>query len=897
MEMDLVELNHNGDFVEDTSGELLLSLGPVDDMYNVFGDPEVLPRVGDQYQVEIPPLMEKTDYLQLTKSPTHTDIMAGQPIDFLMGLSIPIMWISVEVEKIKNKSLEFLGDSIDAFNKFSSDNITKIHMHLKVENSEVKVDPLDNALDSGLRLGVSANLALKQEMNGELHWKYRFKACLLVPGSLGESWSDIEEASFLLGLYIFGKNLVQVKRFIESKKMGDILSFYYGKFYKSDKYRRWSECRKMRSRRCIYGQKIFTGVRQQELLSRLLPHFSEECQNALLEVSKTFGEGKMLLEEYVSTLKAMVGMNSLIEAVGIGKGKQDLTGISLEPLKCNQVVPVRPEIPIGKACSSLTTREVIKFLTGDFRLSKARSSDLFWEAVWPRLLARGWHSEQPKDHGYAAGSKNSLVFLMPGVKKFSRRKLVKGDHYFDSVSDVLSKVTSDPGLLELEIETDKGNRIKEDYGLTDETKMDQDDLSGQQRHCYLQPRTPNRSTDLLKITVVDTSLANGEKFKVREVRCLPVEISNTSTSRSHSEEIDRDSSQESQDEADSANNLFFDHELNKNFRPTKMFGKGVFSDRKDSESSASNRGFPSYGLDSPNVPEKIHKDKNTNLCDDKQPRKATKCHLSRRTRPDYSNYLAPITKRRRRLTACSRTETSHSTKSFLVGPKLKQKEPFCHLVNPASNENILSQVDPSQEKLSSTSSSPKNSPIESSEGILSSTCLSAEHPHEKPQCRTLIDLNLPVPLDAETDEPFMMEAVEKQDDQTSKQPDDPRALKTSIGAASSEPHPDMNSRRQSTRNRPPTARALEALASGYLNIKQRRKRSEAFPRDNSVSRPSRRARGRVRVTENFSTDFVDSKVKEVENGVSSNGAMFNEFQVQSEGKGSQVSGPPTNLPT
>lgn len=88
-----------------------------------------------------------------------------------------------------------------------------------------------------------------------------------------------------LGLYIFGKNLVAVKKFVNSKEMGDILAFYYGKFYRSDGYRRWSECRKLRSRRSIHGQKIFTGWRQQELLSRLLSHVSQECQSVLLEVS------------------------------------------------------------------------------------------------------------------------------------------------------------------------------------------------------------------------------------------------------------------------------------------------------------------------------------------------------------------------------------------------------------------------------------------------------------------------------------------------------------------------------------------------------------------------------------------------------------------------------------
>jgi len=95
-------------------------------------------------------------------------------------------------------------------------------------------------------------------------------------------------------------------------------------------------------------------------------------------------------------------------------------------------------LPTGKDCSLLGSEDIIKFLPGDFR-SKTRSNDIFWEAVWPRLLAKGWHSEQPKD---VSTTKNCLVFLMPGINKFSRSKLTKGTHNFDSVSDVLKNGVS-----------------------------------------------------------------------------------------------------------------------------------------------------------------------------------------------------------------------------------------------------------------------------------------------------------------------------------------------------------------------------------------------------------------------------------------------------------------------
>lgn len=107
----------------------------------------------------------------------------------------------------------------------------------------------------------------------------------LVPGSSNDTWNEIEVASLTLGLYIFGKNLVQLKRFIGNKTMGDILKFYYGEFYKSESHRRWSQYWKDNKKKDgVYEQKILTKPRQRELLSRLLPNTPEGCRNKLLEV-------------------------------------------------------------------------------------------------------------------------------------------------------------------------------------------------------------------------------------------------------------------------------------------------------------------------------------------------------------------------------------------------------------------------------------------------------------------------------------------------------------------------------------------------------------------------------------------------------------------------------------
>ncbi|XP_039048707.1 uncharacterized protein LOC120189504 [Hibiscus syriacus] len=325
-------------------------------------------------------------------------------------------------------------------------------------------------------------------------------------------------------VYIFGKDFRLIKQFIESKEMGDILSFYYGAFYRSDRYCRWSDGQKKITRRNVYGRKIFTGWRQQELLSRLLTHVPEELQNDFQEVSKSFVEGKTSLEYYAFHLKTSVGICALVDAVGLNKGKSDLTGMAMEPPRTTQA---SSEIPSGKACSSLTSGDIIRFLTGGFRLSKARCNDIFWEAVWPRLLARGWHSEQPKNQ-CSVSSNHDLVFLIPGVKKFSRRKLVKGNHYFDSVSDVLSKIASEPMLIELDAEGNGIGICNEENGCLPGESSDEDD-SPNHKPCYLKPRVSISSSNHMKFTVVDSSLMHGGKAsKMRELKYAPIDLMFTS---------------------------------------------------------------------------------------------------------------------------------------------------------------------------------------------------------------------------------------------------------------------------------------------------------------------------------------------------------------------------------
>ncbi|XP_061360993.1 uncharacterized protein LOC133304922 [Gastrolobium bilobum] len=471
------------------------------DVYDDFGDPNIFPKVGEQYQAEIPPLMSESDCSWFQKKPQPEDI--------------------------------------------------------------------DITLVNGTKLGASGNSSVQQETKIGVH-ENKCKGHCLVPGSSTDTWNEIEEASFTLGLYIFGKNLVKVKRFIGNKTMGDIMAFYYGKFYKSERYQRWSELRKMKSRKCIHGQKIFTGPRQQELLSRLLPNVPEECHSKFLEAS--------------------VGLNPLVEAVGVGT-KKDLTGLTADSVKSTQALHVRLEKPVGKDCSRLTPVEIINILTGNFRLSKARSGDLFWEAVWPHLLARGWHSEKlGSDDNYVVAYKHPLIFLVP-------------------------RVTNDDCIT------------KEGNGCTKETKLDQENSPDSQHHCYPMPPTPICSTEVNNTTLSRTEIT--EKDSTSEDDCNNEDASEEQTKGS--DFLDSVCLDKGKTDASDASKFI-------------IIAKKVPSRINGIENKHLEEVVPIRSIGSTN-PSVVSKDQKTDLLSNTQEIDAMECQSIKRKVPDSNNIEdPPVTK-------------------------------------------------------------------------------------------------------------------------------------------------------------------------------------------------------------------------------------------------------------
>ncbi|KAI3950440.1 hypothetical protein MKW92_014016 [Papaver armeniacum] len=775
-------MDHDGEHLtEDTSAELLLF-----PRYDIFGEPEVVPRVGDQYQVEIPERERESDNFKNTAS--HFEA-AGTSHSSPMRLSIPVMWVYDQVDDIKLEGIKLqrapdgrVGANRSerkARHKYSDHKGTKD----KVEPF-VKLDSRENSTLAGNRM--DADLPSMNEKCDLIAKNY-----CPVPGLVSNSWRD---------------NLVQVKKFVESKEMGDVQSYYYGRFFRSDAHRRWSEGRKIRSKKCVLGQRFSLDRGNKNCYHVCFPMFPRSGE----EINRWYNYA---FEDYVSMMKETVGIETLVEAVGIGKGKRDLTGIS-DSVRSNQAIPVRQEIPTGKECNSLTSADILKFLNGDFRLSKARSNDLFWEAVWP----------QPKYQGYNNGNKNSLVFLIPDVKKFSRKRHVKGNHYFDSVTDVLDKVVSDPTLLDVEVEEapiEDDNKEAHEWA----TEMDQDIHSDHQRHCYLKPPLSSSNSDLVKFTVVDTSLINGERpFKMRDLRTLPVETNNASTPSSISRETIGVSLKERLDDPDSVDMLVDGTQQD---TVTSRPRKG--NSNADNLVGVSRQCVSINGSVISSFPMENHEFQYAAVNDNKHRAKSGESNSS------------VLVKKRKKVGPRAKKERSLSTNNISTHFGLKEEEePSSNLYSPDASEHMVPELYPFQDKVS-TGSSTKEDRHDSNVKLVS----------RKAEQRAMIDLNaLP---EYEDGDPFFMEEGGFHYDESTKglslpaqviQPEDLQtSVRTSNGISSAEDQPTLNARRQSSRNRPLTAKALEALAGGYVTTNKKRDK-KSLPRDNSFTRPSPRVRAK-----------------------------------------------------
>uniref|UniRef100_A0A453STN8 SANT domain-containing protein n=1 Tax=Aegilops tauschii subsp. strangulata TaxID=200361 RepID=A0A453STN8_AEGTS len=856
--MDSVELEDSGEHQPSLEVSLASDV--------IYDDAPVCPCIGSDHQAEIPNLSTEDERQQLmTSSPGG--VLPGFDYPVTIGLAIPVIWGPSEVRKEEELGRHHSSETkARAISQDEDRPVTSVcptsndmSDHDSTYQDPQPMVPVDH-VESGSNRAHAENLAPCSTQEGHnftnkpMTQEGEIDQFIPLPCASTSLWSGIEAECFLLGLYIFGKNLSLLSRFLGNKTIGDVLSYYYGKFYKRDAYRRWSDCRKARTRRCILGERIFTSWRQQEIISRLKSVILNEAHDSLLEIFKSFNDGQTSLEDFVFALKSTVGTEALVEAVGIGKEKRDLTGFVLDPSKPNQV-PNHPDMPTGKDCSSLASEEIIKFLTGDFRRSKTRSNDLFWEAVWPRLLARGWHSEQPKD---VSTTKNSLVFLVPGIKKFSRSKLTKGTHYFDSVSDVLKRVAADPILLDLEVGGLANDITAEENGYDTDVKNNQDDpLDGNQ--------------ELPRFTIIDTTLVQGqEPFRIREMRRLPADAKVRSVPSRQSRKVVTVSSSEG---SDADGRLSDDQEyrgpVTTDVNDTEIFSvrnvkKETQVDSLQNMVTASCSDFPVNGHSSNGSGNEID----------------LTCLFEPKTKTERRKYLSPVSKRRK-LSSCNNDQTSRRSFPFSkgVGSTKEKIKPLSTSSKPTvgdvsgnsqiktvarcSTEKPREQVRGASNTLTNDRSSEKmkvknlyedksfERKVDALPEVHSKITIGETKFAKGAQASSSVgQVKQETPLDSMTgaivcvtlsdDDDYMM-AEEAPSISSSDQVRDPEVAErpmAMVQPASSQADlaPQADSRRHGTRNRPPTAKALEALALGLIG------KRKGEPKSPGTRRPPQRAR-------------------------------------------------------
>jgi len=568
-------------------------------------------------------------------------------------------------------------------------------------------------------------------------------------------------------------------------------------------------------------------------------------------------EGGTSLEDYISSLKSTVGLGVLVEAVGIGKEKGDLTMLGMEPGKDIQAFPA----PACKALSSLGPSEIIQYLTG-FRLSKTKSNNLFWEAVWPRLLARGWHSEQPKYRGYVT-SNDYLVFLIPGVEKFSRRKLVKGDHYFDSASDVLRKVVAEPNILVLrEGEAKVGSCNEEEP----ENGSNEDDLSEDHRQCYLKPRSSTYSKDHIKFMVIDTSLVHGGKSSaLRELKSVPVnsvpkvEVDFGCRKVNHGKDAPKTIKQKStklividtnrlsegkllklkvkqlkylpvelEDASTMTTGLLRESKGGSSIddSPRKVEAKRLVCDKKNINKTDGCRGVFNSGATCKKAHDNLDNNRLTRII---------KHQFNRRVRSGDSNHAAvPI--KQRKLTACAKSEKSRIVENS--SGCLGFSRSFCFR---DANQNVCGPVSHQQNE-NLTSSADRS--VEEDDG---KSIINDSYQHTSVSC-VKVEKSESLPSKSENSKTVAMAAGDEQG-LKAKNPCLPSAsqevvkepLRIPYDVGSLEQQPDMNPRRQSSRNRPLTVRALECIANEFLHVPKRQKKKYIQTHQDPFS-PCRKAR-------------------------------------------------------
>ncbi|KAG8063379.1 hypothetical protein GUJ93_ZPchr0003g18027 [Zizania palustris] len=264
----------------------------------IHDDPPVGPFIGSEHQAEIPNLATEDERCQLRESSLYSYELHGFDFPDVIGLSIPVKWESQppseankEDEKLqtchfsesesrnrtrdKESQLASIcsncNDTSECYPSNQDRHVVLPVGQIEPEGNQVYDEKLDPCFNQEC-LNLTGRPMVQQRETEQF---------APLPGSSTSLWTALEEECFLLGLYIFGKNLNVLSKFVESR-------------------------------------------RQQELISRLKSKISKEGHDSLLEVFKSFSDGQTSLEECVFTLKSTTGTETFLEVIGIDPSLLDL---------------------------------------------------------------------------------------------------------------------------------------------------------------------------------------------------------------------------------------------------------------------------------------------------------------------------------------------------------------------------------------------------------------------------------------------------------------------------------------------------------------------------------------------------------------------------------------------
>lgn len=300
MDSESLNLEDNGDNQPSSEASLASDV--------IYDDSPVPPCIGSEHQAEIPNLATEDERHELLAGSLN-----GYPT--VIGLALPIMWASPSAVNKKGEELQMQKIS-ESETRSSEELQIQVTSTCPINNNTSKCDPTlqdqhtvvpvaqtecdsnqahdDKTAPCPIQEGLNVtNFPTMKQIGTK-----QLNPLPYLPSAL---WTDLEVELFLLGLYVFGKNLKLLSRFLGTKTVGDVLSYYYGKFYRSDAYKRWSDCRKAKTRKCILGERIFQGWRQPELISRLKSKLPKEAHDSLIEVW-CIGTGREKFDSFVISL-------------------------------------------------------------------------------------------------------------------------------------------------------------------------------------------------------------------------------------------------------------------------------------------------------------------------------------------------------------------------------------------------------------------------------------------------------------------------------------------------------------------------------------------------------------------------------------------------------------------